>query len=134
MCKERRNSKLYTNENILIFEILLQTHIVSGNLTFEAGGSAIPGHKTLETAVMRGKRHSRAKILGMTLESPVEGLGLPAHLVKKLHDAGYQTVGDLCAVSEHELLRNVRRLGRLSLNKIKAALAKEGLAARKIEP
>jgi DNA-directed RNA polymerase alpha subunit len=70
-----------------------------------------------------------AKNLTMTLESPLEALELPTHLVKRLRDTGYHTVGDLCAASEHELL-HVRRVGRLRLNKIKGALAKVRFAAQ----
>ena len=55
-------------------------------------------------------------------------LGVRAYNVlrKKL---GCRTVADICALTERELLK-IHGLGRLTLNDIKGALAKEGLELR----
>jgi DNA-directed RNA polymerase alpha subunit len=56
-------------------------------------------------------------------------LELGARAYNVLRKLGCRTVADICALTERELLK-IHGLGRLTLNDIKGALAKEGLELR----
>ena len=67
---------------------------------------------------------------GPDLSTRVESLGLQERTITSLSDQGLLTLQDLCASSEPELLM-LNRIGRISVNDIKEALARMGLTLRK---